>query len=75
MDDEELPEWSRTAFWALVLVFNVALLVTAVGVMVLYFEGERHVGGWLVTLGLIAWAIGLGGYLFVRRRLATFRLD
>lgn len=71
MVDDELPDWASTVFWALVLVFNVALFATAVGLMVLYFEGDRLLGGSLVSAGLIAWVVGLVGYRWSRRRLET----
>lgn len=67
--DDEVPEWARTAFWALVIVFNVAVFFTAVGAMVLYFEGDVLLSGAMLGVGVVAWAVGIGGYGLTRRRL------
>lgn len=68
-EDDDLPEWAATAFWALVVVFNVAVFFTAVGALVLYFEGDVMLSMALFTIGALAWAVGLGGYGLTRRRL------
>ncbi len=70
-DADELPEWASTMFWALVLIFNVALFFSAVGVMVLYFERDWTLGGAMLVIGAISWTIGLGTFLWSRRRFQT----
>lgn len=68
-DEGDVPRGARTAFWALVLVFNVALLVSAIGVMLVVFRGDWTWGGLALAVGAIGWALGLGGYVWTRRRL------
>lgn len=63
------PPGVGSAFWALVLVFNVAVLATGVGVVVLTFEGDWPVAGAALAVAVAAWGVGLGGYLWVRRNL------
>ncbi len=70
-EDAETPGWATTAFWALVIVFNVAVFFTAVGFLVLYFENDQLLSMAMFTIAAIAWVIGLGGYVFTRRRLPT----
>lgn len=70
-DAGDTPEWATTAFWVLVLVFNVAVFATAVGAMVLYFERDLALGGVLLGVGVVSWAVGLGGYVAVRSRLSA----
>lgn len=55
------PELRRT-FIRLVLIFNVALLATAVGLMLIGFEGRWRRGGALVGVGLAAFALGYRRY-------------
>lgn len=68
-DETDLPSWASKMFWLLVLVFNVAVFFSAVGVMVLYFEGAWIVGGVMLVVGGVFWAVGLAGYLWSRRRI------
>lgn len=67
--DEDVPEWASTMFWALVLVFNIALFFTAVGVMVVYFESDWSLGGAMLAVGVVSWAVGIGVYSWTRDRL------
>lgn len=66
---DEVPDWASTAFWVLVLVFNVAVFFTAVGGMVLYFEGDLVLSGIMFAIGGVAWVVGLGGYGITRQKL------
>ena len=52
----------RYRFWALVMVFNVALLAASVGVMLVGFQGEWEVGGQLTLAGLALFAFGYYRY-------------
>lgn len=69
-DSEALPEELFRAFWASVLLLNVALIALSVGAMLLYFRGDRATGGPLVAIGLVAavavfrryWKVRRGGY-------------
>lgn len=70
-DEEELPEWASTAFWGLVLVFNIALFLTAVGGMVIFFEEDWVLGGTMLAIGAIAWIIGASVYYLTQRKLAA----
>lgn len=49
-------------FWVLVVVFNVALLATSLGVLLAVFEDMLPTGGALVFLGLGAFYYGLQRY-------------
>lgn len=69
MGDEDIPPLASTLFWALVIVFNIAVFFTAVGVMVWYFERNATLAGGMLAVGLVSWAIGIGGYWWTRRRL------
>ncbi len=62
------PELSRR-FWALVLVFNAALLATSLGAMFLVFEADYTLGGQLLVAGLAAFAFGLYRYRAAREYL------
>lgn len=59
----------RGTFWALVLVFNVALLATSVGVMLAAFQGNLVRGGQFLVLGLLVFAYGWYRYRQARTRL------
>ncbi|WP_159900019.1 DUF7322 domain-containing protein [Salinirussus salinus] len=52
----------RYRFWALVMVFNVALLAASVGVMFVAFQGEWELGGQLTLAGLALFGFGYYRY-------------
>lgn len=62
------PELFRR-FWALVALFNVALLATALGLMVAAFDGKFALGGQLLVAGLAAFAFGFHRYRTTRDRM------
>lgn len=64
----DAPAELQRAFWALVVVFNVALLAGSLGAMLLAFRGDLSLGGSLLVLGL-----GLGFYGWRRYRTVTDR--
>jgi hypothetical protein len=55
------PELKRQ-FWSLVLLFNVALFATSLGVMLVGFEGRWTVGGAIFAVGAFAFLRGWRGY-------------
>lgn len=57
-------------FWALVMVFNVALLATSIGVMFIGFQGEWTLGGQLTIAGLVLFAFGYYRYRQTKAALA-----
>lgn len=63
------PELARR-FWALVLVFNVALLALSLGAMFLVFERDYSLGGQLLLAGAAAFAFGLYRYRTAKAYLA-----
>lgn len=65
----------RSLFWRLVFTFNVALFGVTVGPMVVYFEGDLHLGGGLFVVGLIASGGGFVRYWQFRRERRTERDD
>lgn len=56
------PKDLLTAFWSLVLLFNVGILSTSLGALVLVFDGGLRLGGGLLVVGLFALAHGLYKY-------------
>lgn len=60
----------RQRFWALVAVFNVALLATSIGVMFIGFQGEWTLGGQLTLAGLVLLAFGYYRYRQTKAALA-----
>lgn len=46
-------------FWAMVLVYKVALLATSLGLFFLVFEGDRDLGGPLLAAGLLLFVYGI----------------
>lgn len=61
---EDTPEELLRAFWTLVVLFNVGLLATSLGVLVSVFEGRLYLGGGLLVAGLLA--LARGGYRYHR---------
>lgn len=51
------PELQKQ-FWSLVLLFNVALFATSLGVMLVGFQGRWTVGGTIFAVGAVAFARG-----------------
>lgn len=47
------------AFWLLVVLFNVSLLATTIGILLIVFEHQLVIGGSLILIGL---AFGIRGY-------------
>lgn len=62
------PELSRR-FWALVALFNVALIALSVGAMVALFEGNVELGGQLFVGGLLVLGFGLYRYRTTKARI------
>jgi hypothetical protein len=65
-DSDVSPDILKT-FWKLVGIFNVALLATSLGLLLVAFEGRWTVGGVLVAVGLGAFLVGWRGYRRVRK--------
>jgi hypothetical protein len=63
------PELLRR-FWALVALFNVALLATALGVLFVVFEEAYVLGGQLLVAGVIVFGFGLYRYRTTKVQLA-----
>jgi len=61
VDADVDPEVSRV-FWRLVLVFDVAFLALALGLMFIYFRGDVGTGGPTIALGAIALLYGVREY-------------
>lgn len=58
----DAPRELLYAFWSLVLLFNVGLLATSLGAMLIVFRGDWDLGGGLLVVGLLALARGLHRY-------------
>jgi hypothetical protein len=58
-------------FWALVAVFNLALLAVSVGVMFIGFRGNWELGGQLTVAGLLLFALGYYRYRKTKAALAA----
>lgn len=59
----DVPTELLTAFWSLVVLFNVGLLATSLGAMLVWFRGDLTYGGGLLAVGLLALAHGSYKYL------------
>lgn len=55
---EDAPTDLLSAFWTLVVLFNVGVLAASVGALFLIFEGRTYLGGGLLAVGLLALARG-----------------
>ncbi len=62
-------------FWALVAVFNVALLALSLGAMFVVFEGNYSLGGQLLLAGAAALGFGLHRYRTAKAALADESAD
>ncbi|MDY6817659.1 MAG: hypothetical protein SVG88_03275 [Halobacteriales archaeon] len=65
--EADAPTELKWEFWRLVVVFNVALLATAIGVMLIGFRGQLGTGGASLIGGLALFGVGLYRYRTVRR--------
>jgi hypothetical protein len=65
----------RKEFWILVVVFNVALLGTALGLLLATLNGQPMLGVSLVFLGAGAFYFGLQRYRHVKEADALFETD
>ena len=70
-DDVTVSRELFRAFWGLVAVFNVGLFATAIGVMLIGFEGAYALGGAVLAVGLVSLAYGARRY----RRYRSGALD
>ncbi|WP_202932541.1 DUF7322 domain-containing protein [Halorussus salinus] len=57
----------KRRFWSLVLLFNVALFATSLGLMLIGFEGRWRFGGAMFLVGAFAFVRGWRGYQKVQR--------
>ncbi|MFB6135860.1 MAG: hypothetical protein ABEJ04_03795 [Halobacteriaceae archaeon] len=58
----DAPKRLRLRFWLLVVTFDVALLATSVGAMLVAFEGRWGEGAPLFAVGVAAFAVGYYRY-------------
>lgn len=59
---EDAPKGLLSAFWKLVVLFNVGILAASLGALFLLFEGRLLLGGGMLSVGLLALARGLYSY-------------
>lgn len=57
-DGSDAPTGLRTSFWAVVLLFNIALLLLSVGPMFALMLGRWRTGGVLFAVGAITFGFG-----------------
>lgn len=62
----EAPPKLRREFWLLVGIFKVALLASALGVLLVVFDVRASVGIVLVAVGIAAFSVGVRRCLAVR---------
>lgn len=67
--ESEVDPDLRWRFWALVVLFNVALLAAALGLLFALFEGDLALGGQLFVAGAVVFAFGLYRYRKTKARL------
>lgn len=58
---EEVPDGIFRAFWASVLLLNVAMAALAIGAMLIYFQNDYETGSQALLIGLVA-ALGTARY-------------
>lgn len=58
-DGSDAPAGLRASFWAVVLLFNIALLLISVGPMFALILGRWRIGGVLFAVGTIAFGFGV----------------
>ena len=68
-DGSDAPVVLRSAFWSIVVVFNLAILAMGVGAMLLGFRGQWATGGTLLVAGALAFAFGVVRVRRVQARL------
>ncbi len=56
--DVEIDGDLLVSFWRLVVIFNIALLATSLGLMFAFLEGDLMLGGQLTLAGLAVFAYG-----------------
>ena len=71
-DVADVPEEVSRRFWSLVVVFNLGLLATALGAMLVAFRGELLIGGVIFGIGIGALGYGVLRYRTAR---ASIRAD
>jgi hypothetical protein len=67
--DSNAPAKLQASFWALVLVFNAALLGVSLGAMFIVFEGNWTLGPQLLIGGVLVFGFGLYRYRQIKRKL------
>ena len=65
--ESDVPSELQTAFWALVLVINAAVLAYSLGLMFLFFRGETTYAAYLVGAGLVLTGFAVRRYRKVQR--------
>ncbi|MFB6299038.1 MAG: hypothetical protein ABEH65_02120 [Halobacteriales archaeon] len=65
--ESDAPTALKWKFWQLVVVFNVALLASSIGVMLIGFRGRFRTGGASLLGGLVLFGIGWYRYRAIRR--------
>lgn len=67
------PTRLKYQFWSLVVVFNAALLAASIGVMLVGFRGDWHLGGQLFAAGVVLFVYGVYRYRTVTGELSDAR--
>lgn len=65
----------QTAFWALVLVFNVSIFAMSLGAMLVIFDANRRLGAQVFLAGLVVTLYGLYRYRKTKRRIDDGEYD
>lgn len=63
-----VPGELLAGFWTTVLVFNVALLATSVGAMMLVFDVQRPLGAGILAVGVLSFLRGYRKYRALEER-------
>lgn len=66
---EDAPTGVRVRFWALAVVFNLAVLGVGVGLVLIVFDGNLEFGGQLLVAGLLLFGYGLYRYRNAKREI------
>lgn len=70
-DNDDVDPRIRTHFWLVVAVFDVALLAIAVGLTLIFLDGNRWLGDKALVGGLLLFAYGVYRYRVARADIAA----
>ena len=71
----ETPPRVQLLFWALVVVFNLAVLAVGVGLVLILFDGNLTLGGQILLVGLVLLGYGIYRYRDAKREIEALTAE